>query len=84
MIWLVDIWLVHHWFMDNWPGWKMVPKTAEEIAADHAAHEAKIAEVRWSSTFGVGLAVGVAVGVAIYFIMVYALPIICPAITIIT
>ena len=84
MIWLVDIWLVHHWFMDNWPGWKMVPKTVEEIAADHEAHQAEIADVRWSPTFGVGLGLGILAGVGLYFLVVYALPIVCPAITIIT
>jgi amino acid transporter, AAT family len=42
-IWLINIWLVHHWFMDNWPAWKMVPKTAEEIAADHAAERRRLA-----------------------------------------
>jgi amino acid transporter, AAT family len=31
------IWLAHHWFMDKWPAWKMVPKTADEIAQDHVA-----------------------------------------------
>lgn len=74
MIWLVDIWLVHHWFMDNWPGWKMVPKTAEEIEADHAAHQAEIDDVRWSPSLGAGLGVGLLAGVAFYFVTIYILP----------
>ncbi len=74
MIWLVNIWLVHHWFMDNWPAWKMVPKTAAEIEADHAAHKAAIDEVRWTPKFGAGLGAGVAMGVVFYFVTVWALP----------
>ena len=73
-IWLINIWLAHHWFMDNWPGWKMVPKTAEEIAADHAAHQAEIDEVRWSPALGAGLAAGAVGGVALYFIALKVLP----------
>jgi AAT family amino acid transporter len=74
MIWLVNIWLVHHWFMDNWPAWKMVPKTAAEIEADHAAHKAAIGEVRWTPKFGAGLGAGVVMGVVFYFVTVWALP----------
>ncbi|MFA9396470.1 MAG: hypothetical protein ACERJ1_17440 [Halodesulfovibrio sp.] len=74
MIWLVNIWLVNHWFMDNWPGWKMVPKTVEEIEADHVAHQAEIDDVRWSPSLGAGLGMGALVGVAFYAFTIYALP----------
>jgi AAT family amino acid transporter len=83
MIWLVNIWLVHHWFMDNWPAWKMVPKTSEEIEADHAAHQAQIDDVRWTPKFGAGLGAGVAMGVLFYFITVWALPSVYAAVNII-
>jgi AAT family amino acid transporter len=73
-IWLINIWLVHHWFMDNWPGWKMVPKTAEEIAADHAAAKAQLEDNRWSPALGAGLAAGAVGGVALYFIVLKMLP----------
>jgi AAT family amino acid transporter len=82
-IWLINIWLVHHWFMDNWPGWKMVPKTAEEIAADHAAEKAQLADVRWNPALGWGLGAGAACGVAIYFIALSVLPWAYKSITII-
>jgi AAT family amino acid transporter len=82
-IWLINIWLVHHWFMDNWPGWKMVPKTAEEIAADHAAERAKIDEIRHAPNLGWGLGVGVFGGILIYFITVWLTPVISNAVTII-
>ena len=72
-IWLIDIWLVHHWFMDNWPGWKMVPKTAEEVAADHEAKLAMIREVKWSPSLGYGIGVGAAAGVALYFVSCFAI-----------
>lgn len=74
MIWLVNIWLVNHWFMDNWPGWKMVPKTVEEIEADHAAQQADIDDVRWSPSLGAGLGMGALAGVAFYAFTIYALP----------
>jgi AAT family amino acid transporter len=74
MIWLVNIWLVNHWFMDNWPGWKMVPKTVEEIEADHAARQAEIDDVRWSPSLGAGLGMGALAGVAFYVFTIYALP----------
>lgn len=74
MIWLVDIWLVNHWFMDNWPGWKMVPKTVEEIEADHAAHQAELDSIRWSPSLGVGLGAGVCAGIFFYAFTIYALP----------
>jgi len=82
-IWLINIWLVHHWFMDNWPAWKMVPKTAEEIAADHATEEAKIESLRWSPTLGWGLGVGLVCGIATYFIFLGVLPWIYESINII-
>ena len=52
----------------------MVPKTSEEIAADHAAHEAEIEEVRPNGRFGVGLGAGAVMGVVFYFVTVWALP----------
>jgi len=82
MIWLINIWLVHHWFMDNWPAWKMVPKTADEIEADHAAKMAAIADIRITPKFGAGLAAGVVMGVVFYFITVWALPSVYAAIDI--
>jgi AAT family amino acid transporter len=82
-IWLINIWLVHHWFMDNWPGWKMVPKTAEEISADHAAEKAKLAEVRWDPALGWGLGAGAVCGVAVYFITLSVLPWVYKSITVI-
>lgn len=30
-IWLINIWLINMWFMDGLPGWKAVPRTAEEL-----------------------------------------------------
>jgi len=82
-IWLINIWLAHHWFMDNWPGWKMVPKTSEEIAEDHAAHAAKIADVKWNPSLGWGLGAGAVVGILVYVVTVWALPIISNSVTII-
>lgn len=83
MIWLVDIWLVHHWFMDNWPGWKMLPKTADEKAAEHAAVAAQIDDVRLTPSFGMGIGTGVLAGVAFYFVTLYVLPGMYAAISII-
>jgi len=82
-IWLINIWLAHHWFMDNWPGWKMVPKTVEEIAEDHAVKEAKIADVKWNPALGWGLGTGVLAGVALYFATVWMLPLASQSFTII-
>jgi AAT family amino acid transporter len=82
-IWLINIWLVHHWFMDNWPGWKMVPKTAEEIAADHQAHVAEIEEVRWNTGLGWGVGAGAVAGVVFYIITINLLPAFYKAIDII-
>ncbi len=73
-IWLINIWLVHHWFMDNWPAWKAVPKTAEEIEADHQAEQQAVAELKWTTPLGWGLGGGVLAGVAVYFISVLLLP----------
>ncbi len=82
-IWLINIWLVHHWFMDNWPAWKMVPKTAGEIAADEKKREDYLADVKWTPRFGRGLGAGLLAGVAFYFITIWALPGIYAAIDII-
>jgi len=73
-IWLIDIWLVHHWFMDNWPGWKMVPKTADEMAVEEKAHEQNIADVKWSPSLGFGIGAGALVGIGLYFITITILP----------
>ena len=73
-IWLINIWLVHHWFMDNWPAWKMEPKTAAEIEADHAQALAEVRDIRWSPSLGWGLGAGAAFGVVAYFVSVNVLP----------
>jgi AAT family amino acid transporter len=82
-IWLINIWLVHHWFMDNWPGWKMVPKTADEVAADHHVELEKIREVRWSPSLGWGLTAGAVAGVVLYGLTIALLPVLYRSITII-
>jgi AAT family amino acid transporter len=82
-IWLINIWLVHHWFMDNWPGWTMVPKTADEIAKDHQTVMEEIREVRWNPSFGWGLGAGVVAGVVVYFITLGLLPVFYNAIDVI-
>ncbi len=82
-IWLINIWLAHHWFMDNWPGWKMVPKTAAEIEADEKAYQAELDAVRLTPKFGAGLGTGVVVGVLFYFVTVWVLPLIYNAVNII-
>ncbi|WP_321369312.1 hypothetical protein [uncultured Desulfuromusa sp.] len=74
MIWLVNLMLVQHWFMDNWPGWKMVPKTAEELAAEHSAHQEQIEEIKPTPKFGLGLGAGAVMGVVFFFVTVWALP----------
>lgn len=71
-IWLINIMLINMWFMDGWPGWKAVPKTAEELAASH--QEIVAHDVKWSPALGYGLAVGVIGGVAVYFLFVSILP----------
>ena len=73
-IWLIDIWLVHHWFMDNWPAWKVVPKTAEELAEEKRKHEAELDDIKWSPSLGAGLGAGALAAIAFYFITVYLLP----------
>jgi amino acid transporter, AAT family len=73
-IWLINIWLAHHWFMDNWPAWKMVPKTADEMAEEHAAEQAQIEKIRWNPALGWGLGAGAAAGVVFYIITVAVLP----------
>ena len=82
-IWLINIWLLHHWFMDNWPGWKAVPKTAQELAQERAAADEAIAQLRWKPSLGWGLGVGALAGVAIYFIAVALLPVFYRAIDVI-
>jgi AAT family amino acid transporter len=82
-IWLIDIWLVHHWFMDNWPGWKMVPRTAEEIAEERARAASAIADVRLTQSFGAGLAAGAVAGVALFAAAVWLMPIVSRAYTVI-
>jgi AAT family amino acid transporter len=61
----------------------MVPKTAEEIEADHAAKRAQIEDVRLNAKFGAGLGAGLAMGVAFYFVTVWALPAVYASINII-
>jgi len=73
-IWLINIWLVHHWFMDNWPGWKMVPKTAEEHAEEHAHVTAQNEDIRWTPRLVWGMGAGAVMGVAFYFVTIYVLP----------
>ncbi len=82
-IWLIDIWLVHHWFMDNWPGWKMVPKTSEEIAKDHAEEKAKVDDVKWSPSLKWGLGAGIVGGIVLYFLVILILPVLHKAITLV-
>jgi AAT family amino acid transporter len=82
-IWLINIWLVHHWFMDNWPAWKAVPKTAEELEAEHAVETSAIEQLRWGSSLGWGLGAGVLAGLVVYFISVSILPALYRAIDVI-
>lgn len=79
-IWLINIWLVNHWFMDNWPGWRLEMKSAQEIAAERAAREA---EHSWSPDMVPGLVAGTAAGVALFFVIVWAIPAVSRAITLI-
>ena len=60
--------------MDNWPAWKMEPKTAAEIEADHAQALAEVRDIRWSPSLGWGLGAGAAFGVVAYFVSVNVLP----------
>jgi len=52
----------------------MVPKAAEEIAAEHAAEKAMLADVQWNPALGWGLGAGAVCGVAVYFITLSILP----------
>ncbi len=61
----------------------MVPKTVEEIAQDHAEHEAMVREVKWNPTLGWGLGAGALAGVALYFVTIKVLPFFYNAINII-
>jgi AAT family amino acid transporter len=72
MIWLINIFLINVWFMDGWPGWKAVPKTAEEL--EHVHEEIVGHDVSWSPSLGRGLAIGVAVGVVLYIGIINILP----------
>lgn len=71
-IWLINIMLINMWFMDGWPGWRAVPKSADELVASRQEIVAR--DVKWSPALGYGLAVGVVGGVAIYFLFVSILP----------
>lgn len=72
MIWLINIFLINVWFMDGWPGWKMVPKTPEEL--EEAKEEIVANDVKWSSGIAKGLIVGLTGGLAVYFAIINALP----------
>lgn len=82
-IWLINIWLVHHWFMDNWPGWKMVPKTEEEMARDRAAETDQVKDIQWNPSLGWGIGVGAVVGVGIFAVTIAVLPFLYKSIDII-
>ncbi len=83
MIWLVNIMLVHHWFMDNWPMWKMVPKTTEQIEQDHLEEKRTLAEEAPTPSYGWGIGAGVMAGVAVYFLVLAVLPAFYSAISVI-
>jgi AAT family amino acid transporter len=72
MIWLINIFLINNWFMDGWPGWKAVPKTAEEL--EEVQEEIVAHDVVWSPSLVKGLAVGLAGGVALYVLAINILP----------
>lgn len=72
MIWLINIFLVNIWFMDGWPGWKAVPKNAEEL--DHVKEEIVAHDVRWTPNLAWGLGAGLAVGVLLYVSVINILP----------
>jgi AAT family amino acid transporter len=72
MIWLINIFLINMWFMDGWPGWKAVPKTAEEL---EKVEETVIAhDVSWTPSLAKGLAVGAVAGAVVYVGVINALP----------
>ena len=72
MIWLINIFLINYWFMDGWPGWKAVPKTAEEL--EEVKEEVVASDVKWSTGLAKGLAIGLAAGLALYFAIINILP----------
>ncbi|WP_319469781.1 hypothetical protein [uncultured Pseudodesulfovibrio sp.] len=72
MIWLINIFLINYWFMDGWPGWKAVPKTAEEL--EEVKEEVVASDVKWTPGIAKGLAVGLAAGLALYFAIINILP----------
>ncbi len=80
-IWLINIFLINMWFMDGWPGWKAVPKTAEEL--EETRDEVVAHDVRWTPNFGKGLIAGVVGGVAAYVVVIAILPWIGQTVTII-
>ncbi|NDV18459.1 hypothetical protein GO013_03380 [Pseudodesulfovibrio sp. JC047] len=72
MIWLINIFLINVWFMDGWPGWKAVPKTAEEL--EEGKEEVVAHDVKWTSGLAKGLAVGLGGGAILYFAIIKMLP----------
>ena len=72
MIWLINLFLVNIWFMDGWPGWKAVPKTAEEL--EHVEEEIVAHDVKWTPNLGWGLGAGLAVGILLYVGVINFLP----------
>ena len=71
-IWLINIWLINMWFMDGWPGWKAVPKTAEEL--QHIEDSIVANDVRWTPSLAKGLLVGAASGGAFYLAVISIMP----------
>ena len=71
-IWLINIWLINMWFMDGWPGWKAVPKTAEEL--QHTEDSIVANDVRWTPSLAKGLLVGAASGGAFYLAVISIMP----------
>ncbi len=72
LIWLINIFLINMWFMDGWPGWRAVPKTAQELKAveeNIVAHD-----VTWTSGMAKGLVVGAVIGVAVYYGAINLMP----------
>lgn len=80
-IWLINLFLINMWFMDGWPGWKAVPKTAEEL--EETKKEVVAHDVRWTPNLGKGLLVGAGAGLAVYFAVIAVLPWIGQTVTII-
>jgi len=71
-IWLINIWLINMWFMDGWPGWKAVPRTAEELKQVEENIVAN--DVRWTPSLAKGLLVGAAAGGAVYLALINVMP----------